>query len=161
MVTRININEKLVLLDLKVGSKFEAIEVMGKNLVDLDVVLPTFISATIEREKKYSTGLPGIDFAVAIPHTESAHVKEDAISIAVLHEPVSFNLMGTDNVELEIKMIFLLAIKNVEKQVKVLQHLMELFQKENALNQLKNSQTEGELIDLFNSHFNSDSHELN
>lgn len=143
------LNESLVFLDIHASSREEALQVMTGNLLEQGLVLDTYPQAVLDREQTYATGLPGDAFAVAIPHTDTIHVVSDAISIGILDTPVSFNMMGTDDMSLEVEMIFLLAIKNAENQVIMLQSLMELFQDAKALNDLKASPDKETLIRLF------------
>lgn len=143
------LTEELVFLSLKASSKEEALEIMANNLLKQGLVLETYTNAVIEREKSFATGLPGEAFAVAIPHTDIVHVVKDTISVAILETPVSFNLMGTNDYSLDVEMIFLLAIKNSENQVIMLQSLMDLFQDAEALVTLKSSKDKKELIEVF------------
>lgn len=149
MLNNIIVDEKLVVLDLQANSDQEAIEQLAQVLLSQEFVNPSFIDAIKERELNYSTGLPGTDFPIAIPHADSLHVKQDAIAIARLKEPVKFKMMGSEDVFLDTEMIFMLAIKNGNNQVMLLQALMDVFQEENALNELKEATNKKVLVNLF------------
>ena len=153
MLNNIIVNEDLVLMNLKAVSNLDAINQIAQNLLSNHLVYPTYIDAIKERELQFSTGLPGVDFGIAIPHTDSNHVISDAISIAVLNSPVNFKMMGTDDIYLPAEMIFMLAIKGGDNQIKVLQSLIDLFQQENALLRLQQASSEKELVKLFKEFF--------
>jgi PTS system galactitol-specific IIA component len=51
------------------------------------------------------------------------------VCIGVLKSPVGFAQMGTDgSIRLDVHIVFLLAIKETEKQVEMIQQLMKLIQ---------------------------------
>ena len=120
MSTSIIIEESLLFLNLEAQSREDVIRQMSDNLLKQGLVYDTFKNAVIEREKVYATGLPSENFAVAIPHTDSEHVAQDALSIAILDKPVSFIMMGTADTELDVEMVFVLAIKNADNQMMML-----------------------------------------
>lgn len=154
MLESISFDESLIILDLHADNNQVAIQKMARNLVDNNCVYPSYVNAIWQREQKYSTGLPGTDFSVAIPHADPEHVIKDSISIAVLNKPIIFKMMGSNDIDLETEMIFMLAIKNGENQIALLQALMELFQHENALNQLRNASNKTEMMKLFKKYLN-------
>jgi len=86
------------------------------------------------REQTFPTGLPTQPLAVAIPHADPDHVNGSAVCVGVLKSPVSFAQMGTDgSTLLEVHIIFLLAIKEKEKQVDMVQQLVTLIQSPSLL----------------------------
>lgn len=56
-------------------------------------VKSTYIDAVLEREKTLPTGLDIGEMCVAIPHTDSKHVNESNVALAVLKNPVEFRNM--------------------------------------------------------------------
>lgn len=92
-------------------------------------VEPEFADDVWRREQTFPTGLPTEPLAVAIPHADPDHVHSSAVSLGVLDAPVLFGQMGTDgSTRLEAHLIFLLAIKEREKQVEMIQQLVTLIQ---------------------------------
>lgn len=55
-------------------------------------VKSTYIDAVLEREKTLPTGLDIGEMCVAIPHTDSKHVNESNVALAVLKNPVEFRI---------------------------------------------------------------------
>ncbi|HSF83887.1 MAG TPA: PTS sugar transporter subunit IIA [Anaerolineales bacterium] len=132
--------EKHIMVGLKSRNAQSAIRQLGRTLVESDHVHPEFIEDVCKRERIFPTGLPTEPFATAIPHADPTHVLRSALSIGILASPVSFSQMGTDgSVQVQVRIIFLLAIKQREKQVGMLQELVGLIQNPFLLTQLVNA----------------------
>lgn len=142
------LNEDLIILGLKAKNWQEVLTKMSENLYKHSFVKESFTSAIIDREKVYSTGLQSSEIGVAIPHTDPEHVNIQSMSVAVLEEPVSFTHMGTDDLKVEVEIVFMLAMKDIDGQVKMLPRLMELFQKEDVLESIKTSKNKETIIQL-------------
>ena len=106
-------------------------------MIDAEFVHPSYQQAVIERERIFPTGLPTKGINVAIPHTDSIHVKKEGFLVGVLEKPVTFEMMASKDVFLEVELIFMLAIKQPEDQLVMLQKLMLLCQDEQNLQLLK------------------------
>lgn len=144
------LNEKLVKLNLDAKSSEEIIKDLGNLMYEQKKVKNTYVSAVIEREKKFPTGLPSNGVYVAIPHTDSIHVSTSCIAIATLKNPVQFSMMGDEATKLNVEMVFLLAIEDPDKQVTLLKNLMGLLQNKELLLKVKNSKSVNEVLDLLN-----------
>ncbi|UDN62010.1 PTS sugar transporter subunit IIA [Clostridioides sp. ES-W-0016-02] len=130
------INSNLIFKDIEVSSNEDALKFLGQRLFDEQYVKESYIEAVIAREKKYATGLPTGIYGVAIPHTDIVHVNEPGIAIGILNKPVKFIMMGTDDTEIDVKVIFMLAVKEPQEQLQLLERLMTIFQDENMLNNI-------------------------
>ncbi|MBC7264363.1 MAG: PTS sugar transporter subunit IIA [Chloroflexi bacterium] len=138
-----------VLTDLHASNPKEAIRKLTRPLVQSGHVESAFAKDVWEREQTFPTGLPTQPLAVAIPHADPDHVKQSAISIGVLRSPVRFRQMGTDgSVVLEVRLIFLLAIKEREKQVELIQQLVSVIQNQGLLEGLVAAKAPQEVVDL-------------
>lgn len=110
---------------------------MSEVLIDAGFVHESYQQAVIEREQVFPTGLPTQGIHVAIPHTDSIHVKKEGFLVGVLEKPVTFEMMASKDVFLDVELIFMLAIKRPEDQLVMLQKLMLLCQDEQNLRLLK------------------------
>ncbi|MBU5360048.1 PTS sugar transporter subunit IIA [Enterococcus raffinosus] len=110
---------------------------MSEVLIEAGFVHESYQKAVIERERVFPTGLPTKGISVAIPHTDSIHVKKAGFLVGVLEKPVTFEMMASKDVFLEVELIFMLAIKQPEDQLVMLQKLMMLCQDEQNLQLLK------------------------
>lgn len=124
---------------LKAGNYKEVIRVLGEALLKSGYVSEAYIEAVLQREKSLPTGLQVGCLNVAIPHTDSTHVHKSAIALATLEAPVRFCLMANPAKEVEVSIVFLLAVREPKEQVELLKRLMELFQNEETLSQIKNT----------------------
>ncbi|MEC0281419.1 PTS sugar transporter subunit IIA [Terribacillus saccharophilus] len=142
------LDENLVFLQAA-GTREEILREMAENLVKEELVKTSFVTGVIEREKEYPTGLPtSSSLSVAIPHTDIEHVKKDAISIALLKEPVAFRVMGEASMETPVSIIFMLAMQQSHAQLTLLRDLMDFLQNETTLQALYDSKTKEEVVKL-------------
>jgi PTS system galactitol-specific IIA component len=139
----------LILKDLESRDSTQAITRLADRLLQDGLVYETFIPAVLEREKVFATGLPTPGRHVAIPHTDPEHVIHPAIAIAVLKHPVEFGEMGNPEARIAIEIVCLLAVKQCEALVALLQNLVELFQTPELLERIVISDPE-EIAELFN-----------
>lgn len=133
-----------ILVGGKASNAQDAIKWLTHPLIQSGHVTPEFADDVWRREQIFPTGLPTQPLAVAIPHADPDHVNKSAVCIGVLQSPVQFRQMGTDgSLILDPRIIFLLAIKEKEKQVGMIQQLIALIQAPSLLEGLvtaKNSQ---------------------
>ena len=101
------------------------------------------------REQEFPTGLPTEPVGVAIPHADPDNVLKSAVCVGVLTEPVSFTQMGIDtSLRVDAPLIFMLAIKEKEKQVVMIQQLVEMIQNPNLLTSLTAAKDSTEVFNL-------------
>lgn len=131
----------LVLLDLEVKDHEEVIKRLGSKMLEKGYVKTTYIDAVLEREKNLPTGLNLGNFSVAIPHTNVDHVHTAHFAVGVLKNPVQFRSMINPTEQLDVGLVFLLAIKNPETQVLLLKKLMGVFQDIALLEKIKQADT--------------------
>lgn len=83
-------------------------------------MVPDFADHVLKREATYPTGLPTEPPCVAIPHTDHKYVRHNAIAVGILPEPVEFADMGGDPDPVHVRVIFLLALSESNKQLNAL-----------------------------------------
>lgn len=142
------ITKELIILNLDANNAEEALLKIGNNLQSNGFVKESYVNAVIEREKTNPTGLQSSSIGVSLPHTDAEHVKEESLSVAVLNEPIEFVHMGSEDKKVKVSIVFMLAIKDPENQLKLLQKLMSFFQKEELLEKINNSQSKDEIIKI-------------
>lgn len=126
-------NKDLVILDVEVSDRFDALGLIADNFRRLGFVKASYKDAVIAREKIFATGLPTVGVGVAIPHTDIEHVHTAAISFTRLKDPVDFVVMGDENSTVPVRLVFMLALKEAHAQIEMLQSLMAIIQDEKAL----------------------------
>jgi len=123
-----------ILIGVDATSAEDAIRKLSGPIVQSGHALAEFAEDVWKREQTFPTGLPTQPIAIAIPHADPDHVNASAVCIGVLKSPVQFLQMGTDGTtKLDVHIIFLLAIKEREKQVEMIQQLVSLIQNRRLL----------------------------
>ena len=114
---------------------------MGGRLEKEGITKNSYVAALKEREEKYPTGLHTDGLLIAMPHTDSAHVNEACISIARLENPIPFHEMGNKKNTLDVEMVFMLALKDPEAHLKILQKIIGMFSDREVLKKLREAET--------------------
>ncbi|HEX5352095.1 MAG TPA: PTS sugar transporter subunit IIA [Trichococcus sp.] len=126
-------NHQIALLKKDVSSKEVAFQMLADELLENNCVNQDFLANIIKREEIFPTGLEINGIGVAIPHTDSEYVKESQVGFMSLEKPLSFLEMGTNDKEVPISLLFMLALKEPHEQLEMLQRLIEMFQQEGVL----------------------------
>lgn len=140
--------KELVLTGVEAKSNLEVIEKVANHLYAKGLVKESYINAIQEREKVFATGLPTEGFGVAVPHTDIEHVNEQAICIAVLKEPVKFNVMGSMDEQVDVNVLFMLALKEPHAQLAMLQAVIGIIQKADVLEKICTSNNPEEIFEI-------------
>lgn len=130
------LSEKLIKLDVDAKTSEEALRLMAELFVAEGVAKDSYPDAVVLRESQYPTGLPAGAFDIAVPHTFAEHVNEPAMGICILREPVEFRQMGSPDIVLHPRLLFMLAITDPKDQIMLLRRIMKLIQNADALNQI-------------------------
>ena len=143
-----DLNENLIMPDLKAGSSDEVFQQLGGLLVSEGYCKSSYVQALIEREKDFPTGINMGNIGIAIPHTDKEHVIKGAVAIGVLKEPVHFYQMGTNDENVEAKLIFMLAVKDPKEHLVFLQRILMVLQDQEVLKQLIETKNKQEIINI-------------
>lgn len=130
------IEEELAIIELEADSKEQVLQQLGSRLIRQGYVKEGFIESILQREVAYPTGLPTEPYGVAIPHTDGDMVNRSTVAFASLKKPVPFLMMGTDDKLVDVKLIFMLALKSPDDQLEMLQKLMGLIQDTDMVSKL-------------------------
>lgn len=122
---------------LNVETASDVISHLGNLLLKAGYVRPSFVQATLAREKELPTGLP-LDGAVnaAIPHTDVDHVLKSGLALATLTRPVVFKNMALPDEPVEVQLVLLLALDQPKTQVEMLKEVADLLQQSELVAQL-------------------------
>ncbi|WP_019123666.1 PTS sugar transporter subunit IIA [Brevibacillus massiliensis] len=146
MTRQLHFEERLVEINVVRETKEEVITMLAHLLKEQGYVKDSFLTALLEREKVYSTGLPLKKYGVAIPHTDVVHVNEPAIAVAILDKPVQFQMMGSPETDVMADIVFVLAVKEPSEQIFMLESLMNLFQNDELMDTLKHATSRQEAM---------------
>ena len=112
---------------LDVTSATDALEKIATSGYKLELIEQTWLAAVVDREKEFPTGLP-TPIPVAIPHTDSIHVKANGIGFFRLVHPVTFGEMGSTGSTVEVSIIIPLLITDPKDQVDLLMKVVTAVQ---------------------------------
>ncbi|WP_332407475.1 PTS sugar transporter subunit IIA [Lactococcus laudensis] len=140
--------QNLVFSKLNIKNYGEVITLLGTRMEELGCVKQTYVSAVLEREKGFPTGLQMGEYGIAIPHTESSHVCRTELSIATLQEPVEVYSMIDPTKVIRVSLVILMAVKDPSGQVKMLSKLMGLFQNVEMLKTLETASSSDEMYEI-------------
>lgn len=144
------LDPELVVLNLEMENKYDVMTALANRLLEKNIVKSSYLQALIEREDVYPTGLQTKEFGVAIPHADIQHVVKPSVAIATLKNPVKFNLMASPEDTVDVKIVFMLALTEPQKQLQLLQDLISLFQASHLIKQMLKCDDRQMFIDIVN-----------
>ncbi len=113
----------------------EVINYLGDLLLKKNYIKKEYIADVINREESFPTGLELKNMGIAIPHANPDNVLKNGIAILKLKNSVKFSNMETEN-DVYVNMAFMLALKNPNDHLKMLQSLFIMFQQEDVMEEL-------------------------
>jgi len=144
--TGFDIDKRVVKIGIEGRDKTEVLTNMARMLVEAGYVKESYIDGILKREKIFPTGIPLDGYGIAIPHTDIEHVNSPMVAVATLINPIEFNCMGGgDEDRVAVKIIFMLAMKDGNEQLPMLQSLMHIIQDNKLINDICES-TDNELL---------------
>ncbi|UOF90402.1 PTS sugar transporter subunit IIA [Fodinisporobacter ferrooxydans] len=143
-------DENLILVNMKCNTKQEVLRTLGELLENKGYAKTGYTEALQQRENDFPTGIRTEIIGVAIPHTDSKYVNETTIAVGVLENNVQFEEMGSDGGNVEVEIVFVLAVKDPNLHLEFLQNLMSIFQKYYLLNHIKGLGDAHEIANLLN-----------
>lgn len=142
------LKSSLILPELKAQSYEDIMKQLGSALIQEGYAKESYVDALIQREKEFPTGLDVNGVGVAIPHTDISHVNRAGIAIAVLRRPVTFVQMGTEDENVDVQLIFMLAVVNPNEHIDQLQRILAIIQDTNVLKQLLSVKETKQIIQI-------------
>ena len=143
------LSDKIILLDEAVADNQEALGQIADQMTRSGAVKDSYKSAVLKREVDFTTGLATVNIGIAMPHTDAKHVNYDQLGVLRLREPVSF-LQMWDGEKIQVKFVFMLALKEAHAQLAMLQKLIALIQDEEKIKQLLLAENTDEIIEMLN-----------
>ncbi|MDN5352604.1 MAG: galactitol system component [Clostridiales bacterium] len=118
------------------------------QLADDGFVNSAYKQATLKREATYPTGLATKPIGIAIPHSEAENVIEPTILLAVLDHETSFYDMGDNDRQIDVKLVFLLALKGENNHLNYLRSIVNFCRDEEKLLKMAESKDDSEVLKL-------------
>ncbi|MFU0783113.1 MAG: Phosphotransferase system mannitol/fructose-specific IIA domain (Ntr-type) [Thermoanaerobacterium thermosaccharolyticum] len=141
-------NNELVVTNFDAKCKEDVFDVLYKKLYENGFVKESYLEAIKKREKNFPTGLQLNRYNVAIPHTDPEHVVKPAIAVATLKNPVIFKNMANPLEDVEVSLVFMIALNEAHSQVEMLQQLIQLIQNDVLLEKIIREDGGDEIIEI-------------
>lgn len=142
------LKDELIFTDLEAKTYEDVMERVGEAFIQAGYCKDTYKEALKVREAEYPTGLDIDGIGVAIPHTDVSHVNKQGTAIAVLKNPVTFVQMGSDDETTEVRLVFMLAVKEPSTQIDKLQAILGIIQDKEVLRKLLEVKDKEEIIEI-------------
>lgn len=117
---------QLIETDLQVQNKEEVIRYLANKLQAHGFSNPSYADKVLMREQEYPTGLRTKCAAIAIPHAFDPGISGNHVALAILKHPIRFYNMEDMDSEIEVDMVFLMAISSAHEQLEMLKTIMQL-----------------------------------
>ena len=127
MGEKIKICEKCIDLHITENDCKSVLNYLTGLMVRQGYVDEIYAEKIYEREQKYPTGLQFENIAIALPHGDADYVKESGIAVGKCNQKPVFRSMEDAETEISVDLVVLLAVKNPETHLTVLNNLMEMF----------------------------------
>ena len=137
----------LIYLNRDFSGREEMFNEIGKVLIEKEMVKPVYIEEILKREENFPTGLDLGYMQVAMPHVEAKYVNDNAVFIVTTKKGVEFENAEDDGM-VNSKIIFGLIIKDSDKHLDFLMKLVELYQKEDVLKKIYDSNDVEEVMTI-------------
>ena len=150
--SKFDINEDNILVDVEADSREDVIRQLGALLEKNGYVKGTFTEAVLKREVTFPTGLQTTVMGLAIPHTDTEHVKRSAVAIATLKRPVVFQAMDSPDVGVPVHVVMMLAVSDPKMVVHVLRKVLSILEDEEALHAFRKVRSRQEVREIVETH---------
>ncbi len=146
------ISEEFIFVDPPLESRDSRgiITFLCERLSEKGCVDASYSQSVIEREEKYPTGLPTLPYPVALPHADNHAVAKTVVAIAILGQPVKFQLMSAPDQSLDVRLVLLMAVSDPSQQVPTLGWIAKLVQNQDVISRLAESKTPQAAISVLN-----------
>jgi len=141
-----------IMLGLNASSAADVIQNLSDRLLLAGYVRDTFAAAALAREQEIPTGLPlSGNINAAIPHTDIEHVIKPGVGMATLTEPVVFHNMISPEENVDVRLVFILALEQPKSQIEMLQEVASVLQNPELVTSLMNAHNLAEVSEALNS----------
>lgn len=132
----------------KAISSKELFELIGPKLINKGLAKKEYTKSLNEREKVFPTGLEAQPYPIAIPHTESEFVNQSGIVLVRSDQPIMFSNMIDQKQKMAVYFIFFLLVKDCDKQVAVIQQVMDIANDWVLMKKIHDAKNEAQIFQL-------------
>lgn len=139
------IADNMVVLKGEFTSDVEIITELFRRAKQNGLVSDLFLEKILEREEEYPTGLK-MKISFAMPHISDGCLSP-FVTIATLRNPIEFFSMDRSGDKIPVQIVLMFGVLDMKDQVQVLQSFARLFQDQDFMQSLIDSDDEREVID--------------
>lgn len=143
----------LIYRELDFKNKTEVLSHLANKLYEENFVKDGYRQAILDREAEYPTGLPA-SIKIAIPHCDHTLVKDSAIAMGVLKNPVDFQAMDDPSVTLDVQIVIMLALNEPHGHIEMLQKIISLIQNKEDLKAIIKAISDEEALEVVKKYLN-------
>lgn len=136
-------------IEMDVRNTEEFFKTLYPFLLKKSYVNESFLDAIEEREGRFPTGIEMEQYNIALPHVDSIHVKQNALILCRLIQPITFRKMDETTKLLQVKVVFLLLIKDLQIHVQAISDLTKIWKNADLMNNLLKVKNKQEVVQLF------------
>lgn len=143
------ITTDLIGLKVVVSDAKAAIEETGEFLLEKGYIKKAYIDSVLKREENFPTGMALVKNGIAIPHASPMdNVLKNGIAVLQLANPIVFHSMENCDETVEVNLVFMLALKDSDQHLDMLQKLFAMLQEESCIELLLNSRNKEEVKNM-------------
>ncbi|MGB9811326.1 MULTISPECIES: PTS sugar transporter subunit IIA [Bacteria] len=120
-------DKDLIFLKENFSNREDLLRFLAEKLLERGLVKDSFVDAVLKREEEHPTGIYLGEINVAIPHTDIEYTNFSSVAVMTLLNPVIFRRMDDPNSEIQVYIVFMLAIKDPNEYVNFLGTLASKF----------------------------------
>lgn len=153
--------DKDLIFILNAEEKEDVFKEIYTTLYEKDLVTEDFLNMIIKRENEYPTGMDmsvidGVDYNIAIPHTESYAVKTKKVIPVKLEEEILFNNMINPEESLKVKFLFIILNDGSDEQTGILAKIMDFVTQTKDINTLFEMDSKEEIYKYIQNNFDKE-----
>lgn len=134
------ITADLIRLAADVKNDQEAMMVLGNILFENGYISEAYAKDVAKREADFPTGIALESGGIAIPHaTPKGNVLKNGIAVLQLARPILFHSMENAEEQVSVDLVFMLALKDSDQHIAMLQKLFSMFQTDHVMRVLQNT----------------------
>lgn len=129
-------------------SKEDVLIRLANVLYKKGIVKQSYLSAILERENNYPTGLEVQGINVAIPHCDIVNVNHGGLCVGIIKKGTKFAKMDDPDTEVSVQMVVMLALNEAHGHVEMLQKIIALIQNQELLSEIVSTNEIQKIYDL-------------
>lgn len=141
---------QLIETNLLASDKEEVIRYLAEKLNTHGCSDEAYADKVLTREQEYPTGLRTKCASIAIPHAFDPAISGNHVALAILQRPIRFCNMEDIDSEIDVDMVFLMAISSAHEQLEMLQTIMRMLSDDTLFTRLVKLHNANEVCNQLN-----------